>query len=415
MGTWSWVVNEWKSILKNPKMLIPLLGIMFVPILYSGTYLWAFWDPYAHTERLPVAVVNEDIPVDYKGKTYTIGDDLVDELKKDKSFNWDFVSKTQAEKGIRNNHYFFRIMIPKDFSSRATTLTEQNPTPLMLYYESSLGSNYVASRIGETGIEKLREKLSRTLSENYSKTMFEQLVSVGKGLKDAGESTNQLRSGLTKVMDGTSSIKLGMEEKKESVEKLSKGSKQLSSAASKLADGTAVIQSKMSNVHNGISALENGLNTINNSSSQLNQSVTSLTSGAEQLNDVMSKYSDTHPDLKNDPSFQQMLVIANQLNGGLNKFESAFGKLNSGITETSNSTSSLSDGTKMMAIKMKDISNGANQLATSQMTVSNGTTDLLNGWNKVANSLGTVMDGEKKLIEGSQKLENGLNNGAEEM
>ncbi|WP_267907091.1 YhgE/Pip domain-containing protein [Thermaerobacillus caldiproteolyticus] len=38
----SWLIDEWKSIVQRPKRLIVLIGILFIPILYIGTYLWAF-------------------------------------------------------------------------------------------------------------------------------------------------------------------------------------------------------------------------------------------------------------------------------------------------------------------------------------------------------------------------------------
>ncbi|MFK4998146.1 hypothetical protein ACI2OX_14620 [Bacillus sp. N9] len=33
---------EWKAIFKNKKLFIPLIAIMFIPVLYSGMFLWAF-------------------------------------------------------------------------------------------------------------------------------------------------------------------------------------------------------------------------------------------------------------------------------------------------------------------------------------------------------------------------------------
>ena len=46
--------------MRNPKVLIPVIAILFIPILYSGIYLAAYWDPYGHVDKLPVAVVNLD-------------------------------------------------------------------------------------------------------------------------------------------------------------------------------------------------------------------------------------------------------------------------------------------------------------------------------------------------------------------
>lgn len=68
--------------LKNPKVLIPMFVVLFIPVLYSGLFLKAFWDPYGKMNELPVAVVNEDKGAEYEGSQLTAGSDLVEELKK---------------------------------------------------------------------------------------------------------------------------------------------------------------------------------------------------------------------------------------------------------------------------------------------------------------------------------------------
>src|SRR4051812_16683359 len=94
--------SEFLRIIRTRKLLIAIIGVMTIPVLYSGTYLWAFWDPYAHLDRMPVAIVNNDQGAEYNGKQLTIGDDLVDNLTKKTTFHWDFVSSTKAKQGLKN-------------------------------------------------------------------------------------------------------------------------------------------------------------------------------------------------------------------------------------------------------------------------------------------------------------------------
>jgi putative membrane protein len=415
MKTSSWIFSEWSSMVKNPKVLIPLIGILFVPILYSGTYLWAFWDPYARTEHLPVAVVNEDVAVTYKGKVYSVGGDLVEELKKDHNFQWTFTSKSEAERGLQNDQYFFSIYIPKDFSNRATTLTEEHPTPLELYFQSNVGSNYIASRMGETGIEKIREKLSRTVSENYAKTMFEEIITVGGALQDAGNATVQIRNGLSKVRDGTSQIQEGMMGKKDSIQQLTNATEQMSKAATDLANGSRKLQTKMTDIQDGILSLENGLSAIQTSSGQLEDHVTSLYTGSQKLDEILETFSGNHPELKEDPLLQQMAAINQQLTGGLQEFSTATGQMSGGLTQMRDSTKQLSGGSEIFANQMENLSEGAETIASSQNKITEGTIQLSNGWNTVINSVTPLVKGETELIEGSHTLENQLYAGANEI
>ena len=110
------------------KLLIPILAVLFIPLIYSGVFLKAYWDPYGTVDQLPVAVVNLDEGSHYDGKTLQVGDDLVKELKKNDSFKWHFVdSEEKAIKGLNNEDYYLVVEIPKDFSKNASTVLDKHP------------------------------------------------------------------------------------------------------------------------------------------------------------------------------------------------------------------------------------------------------------------------------------------------
>ena len=89
--------KEFMEIIKV-KILIPIIAVLFVPILYAGMFLWAFWDPYKQLDDLPVAVVNLDKGAVFDGKSIEVGKGLVDNLKDNKSFKWEFVSEKKRRK-----------------------------------------------------------------------------------------------------------------------------------------------------------------------------------------------------------------------------------------------------------------------------------------------------------------------------
>ncbi|WP_041468543.1 YhgE/Pip family protein [Geobacillus sp. C56-T3] len=78
--------KELRAIVLRPKVFVPILAVLFIPLLYSGSFLWAFWDPYGHLDRLPVAVVNEDQGAKLDGEPMHLGDDVVKRLKEKHSF-----------------------------------------------------------------------------------------------------------------------------------------------------------------------------------------------------------------------------------------------------------------------------------------------------------------------------------------
>ena len=47
---------------------LALITIIALPLLYGAMYLWAFWNPFAAVDKIPVALVNEDTGATVSGK-----------------------------------------------------------------------------------------------------------------------------------------------------------------------------------------------------------------------------------------------------------------------------------------------------------------------------------------------------------
>ena len=109
------IKNEWKSLLKNKILVVVVLAIIVIPVIYAGLFLKSMWDPYGNLKDLPVAVVNQDEPVKYEGKTLNIGKDMQDALKNNDSLDFHFVDSETAEQGLRDGTYYMVITIPGNF------------------------------------------------------------------------------------------------------------------------------------------------------------------------------------------------------------------------------------------------------------------------------------------------------------
>ncbi|WP_159334047.1 hypothetical protein, partial [Klebsiella pneumoniae] len=58
--------KEWKDLFKNKFLIVALIAIIAIPTIYSTLFLSSMWDPYGKVSNLPVAVVNNDDPIDYE-------------------------------------------------------------------------------------------------------------------------------------------------------------------------------------------------------------------------------------------------------------------------------------------------------------------------------------------------------------
>ncbi|MFQ9152286.1 MAG: hypothetical protein ACLR6B_13110 [Blautia sp.] len=70
------------------------------------------------------------------------------------------------------------ITIPEDFLPDASTLMDDNPKKMELKYETNPGTNYIASKMSETALSKIREAVASKVTETYTQTVFDQIGTV---------------------------------------------------------------------------------------------------------------------------------------------------------------------------------------------------------------------------------------------
>ncbi|MEC1614959.1 YhgE/Pip domain-containing protein [Bacillus mojavensis] len=269
--------SQWKDIVTRKKLLIPIIAILFVPLIYSGVFLKAYWDPYGTVDQLPVVVVNQDKGTTYEGEKLQIGDDLVKELKDNKSFDWHFSNDLdQSLKDLLNQKYYLVVEIPEDFSKNASTVMDKNPKKLDLKYHTNAGSNYVGATIGEKAIDKLKASVSKEVTEQYTKVIFDNFKDIAKGLSDAS-------SGAKKIDDGTKDAKNGSAKLKENLEKLTESTATISDKTAQLAAGAAKVTSGIQSLDSSLGKFQDSSNTIYENSGKIAAGSSELTGKLNEL------------------------------------------------------------------------------------------------------------------------------------
>ncbi|MED4444545.1 MULTISPECIES: YhgE/Pip domain-containing protein [Bacillus cereus group] len=344
--------KEFTEIIKSKKILIPIIAVLFVPILYAGMFLWAFWDPYKQLDDLPVAVVNLDKGAVFDGKPIEVGKGLVDNLKDNKSFKWEFVSEKEAKKGMEGRKYYMLVRIPDDFSSNATTLLKDNPKPLNLEYIPNESLNFLSSQIGGTAIEKIKGEVASTLTKTYAEKMFDSIQDVSKGLADGAEGANKLHDGSSELHDGSSKVTDGLHT-------LQGKSGEMKDGVGKLFDGSGKVTA--------------GLNTLNSKNGEMQIGIGKLVDGSGKVTDG--------------------LHVLNS-NAGIGKLVDGSGKVTAGLNTLNSKTGELRDGSEK-------VTGGLNKLVSKSGDLKTGTTDLSNG-------MGKLVEGRSQLEKGSQEIQKGL-------
>ncbi|HFU7069817.1 TPA: YhgE/Pip family protein [Bacillus cereus] len=397
--------KEFTEIIKSKKILIPIIAVLFVPILYAGMFLWAFWDPYKQLDDLPVAVVNLDKGAVFDGKPIEVGKGLVDNLKDNKSFKWEFVSEKEAKKGMEGRKYYMLVRIPDDFSSNATTLLKDDPKPLNLEYIPNESLNFLSSQIGGTAIEKIKGEVASTLTKTYAEKMFDSIQDVSKGLADGAEGANKLHDGSSELHDGSSKVTDGLHtlqgksgEMKDGVQKLADGSNKLVDGSGKVTNGLNTLNSKTGEMQIGIGKLVDGSGKVTDGLHVLNSNA-----GIGKLVDGSGKVTDGLHALNSNAGIGKLVdgsgkvtdgLHALNSNAGIGKLVDGSGKVTDGLNTLNSKTGELRDGSEK-------VTGGLNKLVSKSGELKTGTTDLSNG-------MGKLVEGQSQLEEGSQAIQKGL-------
>lgn len=304
---WNAIKAEFKNILHNRLLLISTTVICIIPFLYSIFFLKSVWDPYGSTENLPVAVVNKDVPVEYRGQTMDIGHRMVKELKKNKQLKWEIVSPEKAHYGFRK--YYTVVTIPKDFSKNATTVLDKHPKQMQLKYETNGSLNYIGEVISQLGMTKLNEKIRAQVTRAYATAMFKALHTVGKGMSTAANGAKQLSTGMVTLQSGMNQYVAGVSQVNNGVQTLRVSVAPLAAGAQQLASGSQTLANGIRQYTGGVGQLATGLGQLNANSGALN-------SGASQLQSGLSQLSGNSGQLRSGSG--QLATGASQLNSTVN-------------------------------------------------------------------------------------------------
>lgn len=394
----SLIAKEWKALVSNKKVLIPVLAVLFIPLMYAGMFLWAFWDPYEQLDQLPVAVVNEDTGADYEGTDLKIGSELVDNLRDNPEFKWDFVSKDEAVRGLENEQYYMMIEIPEDFSENATTLMDENPQSLELKYVPNEGFNFLSGQIGGTAVAQIKEEVSNTITKTYAESIFENIDKLADGIGQASDGASEINNGVGELKDGSGKLKENLQ--------------LLAEKSISFKDGLNSASAGSKELTNGIQSLDSGLGQLQDGGKQLQNGSSEAEAGTVKLNEGLGT---------SLAGMKKLQESAPQLTDGSAKLSAGAGELSGGLNQ-------LADGGKALSAGAGDLSSGLNELSKGNQAAQAGAAELSAGLSSLNDQLAVMLPqieklplpeaekqklieaakGASQLSEGSKQLESSL-------
>lgn len=354
---------EVQNLFHNHILLLSISVICLLPFLYSIFFLKSVWDPYGSTQDLPIAVVNRDVPVEYQGKKMAVGQQTVDQLRKNHQMKWEIVSKKKADYGLHHRQYYAVITIPENFSENATTVMDKNPKQMKLHYETNGSLNYIGQVMTEIGTSRLNTKIRAQVTKAYATAMFKELGVVGKGMTKAADGAQQLSDGIVTLSDGVNQYVAGVYQVNNGVQQMKVAVTPLASGAQQLASGSSQLAAGIQQYTGGVGQLASGLGLLQANSGQLSGGAGQLASGL------------------------------NTLSGNSAALRSGAGQLAAGNTELNNRVMGLIPQLQgQMTASSQEISANANELANALRPLSQSSQQL----DQLFTAINTALDGVKQ-------------------
>ncbi|AEJ42080.1 YhgE/Pip family protein [Alicyclobacillus acidocaldarius] len=348
--------------LRKPKMMVQAVGIALIPVLYASAFLWAFWNPYGHLDRLPVAVVNEDAGASFHGERLNAGRDLVEKLKSDHSLGWHFVTPAEASAGMADGAYAMEIVIPRDFSKRAVNRAEHTGAPAPeITSVTNDRYNYIEGVMGRNAAVKLASETALGLAKSYTASLVDALESSGAGLHKAAKAADALAS--------------GGRELEAKGELLVSGASQLAAGANRLEGGLYQASQGAGALAQGASQAVSGADRLNAGLSRLNQGAEALAQGASSWANQARAFGEAGEKL--GAGAQQVGQGASQLAAGAGKLTTSLGQLDTGASH-------LASGAESLAQNASQFAQAANQTAAGSQQVASGAAQLAEGLQQLA-------------------------------
>jgi len=408
---------------------IIIIAIIGIPVMYSGFYLKAFWDPYGNIEGVPVAIVNQD-----KGKeNENLGKELEKKLIEKHILDFQVVDAQTAEKGLKEKQYYAVITIPEDFSESLKSAETQEKKQAIITYEPNQKSNFLASQIISKVVTSVQSELTGQVNEevvttlaNNIKQVPEKMEDIQGAIQEVQDGNQKLGEGLQTLQNGTSELHQQYQTFDQGIQTANSGSKELTQGAKNLENGLASIQAGSNQLAQGAQALttlETAVGQLYTKSTAFAQGMQTYTQGVDTLNTNIGnlltgilQYAQANPEILADTNFQVLYGTAKaiQNSGKIEEIQTAGETLNQSAT-------AMNQGIQTLAEKTEDLSTmkqGLQTLNQAIETANQGSSSLVEGSKNLQEGLSTLKTGSAQVKQGISSLNNGatqLVNGNAEM
>ncbi|GAA3121875.1 YhgE/Pip domain-containing protein [Streptosporangium carneum] len=408
-----------------------LAGVVTLPLLYAGLYLWSFWDPQGNLGNIPVALVVEDRPATAGGRTVDAGRELARELRERHVFDWHTVDARQAEDGVNDGGFYLSLTVPADFSARLVSPSGDGaPRPAELGVRVDTGRSYVMRTISDAVFAEVRGAAGRTALKDYWDEVFVSFGELHDATAKAADGADELHDGTEKAGEGASTLSSGLGQAKSGTHRLAVGlgsantaTGRLSSGADSLADGLGEAGRGSRELARGLVRLADGAKRVAEGNARVHKQVHAQVSTIDEVADQVV------PVLRDDGA--RLRSLARAIEEGADRLTESTGRLGEpaapvgetdALARLRQSARQISEiaarsaeiaptaGQRLQQVRKKidQLDAGLGELADGSAKVRDGLGDASTAGGRLTSGLSRLGDGAAELSRGLTELDGGI-------
>lgn len=433
---------------------LSLVGLVLLPLLVAGGFLWATWNSTTRLDRVQAAVVNLDEPVKVQGQTVPLGRQLAGGLvagNAEQNFDWVLTDADDASAGLRSGAYAAVVTIPSTFSARATSFSKTDPADIRaatIGVQTSEVSGIADPVVGQAITAAATKALNTSLTKQYLQNIYVGFNSLGKQFGTVADASATLSDGTRQLASGIDGLSSGAGKLADGLDQLGDGSKQLATGTKGISTGTAGLASGLDKLADGTKSLPAGARKLASGtekaadgSDQLADGTAGLAGGLKTYQSALRKQAArtaasvpapggggqptcpvTEPALTPEQCatvLQTIGAVATQAGQQAGAYAGAQGAAQAlrgaaaGLSTNDPSTGqSLIGGATAVATGQAQTAKGLHQLADGTDQLADGLSPLAKGIRASATGAGTLATGASQLSDATSQLATGTQQSA---
>ena len=389
--------------IRFPRLLAATLVVASIPALYAAIYLASVWDPASKTSALQVALVNLDQGVNYRGKIFNAGNEVVSNLRQRQTFGFvDFQDETLARHLVAQGQLAFALVIPKDFSSNAVPGHEEGAGKLVVYL--SEGNNFESAMLAKEFARELGHDVNEHLNERRWQLVLLGAAGSQRSVDTLRQSVDQLHNGAHELSQGLNALANGTQQSASGAQRLYSGVDQLTDGVKQLGAGLRTMEAKHPRPAE-LDRLKSGAEQLAAGQAEMGRGMKELQSGSQRVRAGVAAF--------REEAHGNMLVPS-RVSDGMDALFDGVVQLDTGLQTAGEAQLRLDDGASKLNAGVGALTSGVRAISSglhtmlSKMPEDSQLDELDNGASNLSSGLNTLNQGSHKAHAGAERLAAGL-------